>query len=103
MGNQTNAAAKHEETVEDTHAEVVLGLLGRKGTAVAHEVDKAHGNAAVDVEDEVVLLGRRHRLNGEGIVEQLGAREVLLDKLLDELDTKIGVVPRLDPVADTRD
>lgn len=103
MSNQTNAAAEHEETVEHTHAEVVFGLLGRESTAVAHEVNEADGNASVDVEDKVVLLRGGDRLDGKSIVEQLGAGEVLLDELLDELDTEIGVVPRLDPVANTGD
>ena len=48
-----------------------------------------------------ILLRRRHLLNSEGIVEKTVAGEVLLDVLLDELDTKIRVVNTLDLVADT--
>lgn len=103
MGNQTDASAEHEQTVENTHLEVVLGLLGGESAAVAHEIDEADRNAAVNVENEVVLLGGRHRLDSKGVVEQLGAGEVLLDVLLDELDTEIGVVAGLDPVANTGD
>lgn len=103
VGNETDASAEHEQTVENTHLKVVLGLFGRKGTAVAEEINEADSNASVHVENEVVLLGRRHRLNGEGVVEQFGAREVLLNVLLDELDTEIRVVSGLDPVANTGD
>ena len=101
VSNQTNRTAEHEETVEDTHLEVVLGFLGRESAAAAHEINEADGNATVDVEDEVVLLRRGDRLDSKRVVEQLGAGEVLLYEVLDELDTEIGVVPRLDPVADT--
>jgi hypothetical protein len=103
MGNETDASAEHEQTVEDTHLEVVLGLLARKGTAVAEEINEADGDAAVDVEDQIVLLGRGHRLDSKSIVEQFGAGEVLLDILFDELNTEIGVVSRLDPVTNTGD
>lgn len=48
-----------------------------------------------------ILLRRRHLLNSEGIVEKTVAGEVLLDVLLDELDTKIRVVNTFDLVADT--
>lgn len=103
VSNQTNRTTEHEETVEDTHAEVVLSLLRGESTAVAHEVDEADSNATINVEDKVVLLGRGHTLDRKSVVEELSAGEVLLDELLDELDTEIGVVPRLDPVTDTGD
>ena len=50
-----------------------------------------------------ILLGSRHLFNSKGVVEEAVAGEVLLDVLLDELDTKIGVVDALDLVADTGD
>lgn len=101
MGNQTNAASQNEQTVEDTHAEVVLGLLGGEGTAVAEEIDKADGNASIDVQDQVVLLGGGDSLDGQGVVEELVTGELGKDVLLDELDSQIGVVARLDTVTDT--
>lgn len=103
VSNQTDTSAENEETVEHTHLQVVLSLLVGESTAVADKVNKADRNATVNVEDEVVLLGCRYRLNSKRVVEQLGAGEVLLDVLLDELDTKIGVVAGLDSVANTRD
>lgn len=103
VGNQTDRATENEKTVEDTHLEVVLSLLGSECTTVTDEIDEADSNAAVDVQDEVVLLRRCDALNGKGVIEQLCAREVLLDVLLDELDTEIGVVARLDPVTNTGD
>ena len=103
VGNQTDRATKHEQTVEDTHLEVVFSLLVGESTTVADEVNKADSTATVEVVDEVVLLRCCDALDGESVVEQLCAREVLLDVLLDKLDTKIGVVAGLDPVADTGD
>ena len=103
VGNQTDAAAQNEQTVEDTHTHVVLDLLAGEGTAVAEQVNEADSDAAVDVEDQVVLLGGGNSLDGNGVVEQLGAGEVLLNELLDELDTQIRVVAGLDLVANTGD
>jgi hypothetical protein len=102
VGNETDTATQDEETVEDTHLHVVLDFFGGEGTAVAHEVHEANGNATVDVQDQVILLGSGDSLNGNGVVEQFGAREVLLGELLDQLNTKIGVITGLDTVTDTR-
>jgi len=68
MGNQTNGATEHEQTVEHTHLEVVLGLFLRESATVSEQVDEADGDAAVDVEDQVVLLTRRDGLDGDGVV-----------------------------------
>ena len=50
-----------------------------------------------------IPLGSGDLLDGEGVVEQAMAREVLAHILLHELDTEIGVVDALDLVADTAD
>ena len=50
-----------------------------------------------------IPLGSGDLLDGEGVVEQAMAREVLAHVLLHELDTEIGVVDALDLVADTAD
>ena len=92
MGNQTNAATQDKQSIEDTHAQVVLGLLRRKGTASTKQVYKADCYGSVDVENQIVLLAGGHGLNSLSVVEQCGAGEVLVDKLLDERDTEIGVV-----------
>jgi hypothetical protein len=92
VGNQTNASAEHEQTVEDTHLEIVLGLLAGEGSAVAEKIHEADSDAAVDVEDEVVFFGRCYCLDSQRIVEQFGAGKILFDILLDELDAEIGVV-----------
>ena len=103
VGNQTDGATKDEQTVEHTHLKVVLSLFGGEGTAVAEKVDEADGDGTVDVEDKVVLLAGGDGLDGNGVVEELGGGEVGLAELFDERDTKIGVVARLDTVADTGD
>ena len=50
-----------------------------------------------------VFLRGRHLFNGEGIVQQAVAGEVLANILLDELDTEIWVVDALDLVPNTAD
>jgi hypothetical protein len=50
-----------------------------------------------------ILLGGGNLLDGESVVEQAVAREVLAHILLHELNTEIKVVDTLDLVADTAD
>lgn len=101
MGNETDRTTKDEQTVEDTHLEVVLGLLSSEGTAVADKVDESDSNGTVNVENQVVLLGGGDGLDSQSVVEERSAGEVGLDVLLDERDTEIGVVARLDTVTNT--
>ena len=103
MGNETDRATEYEQTVEHTHLEVVFRLFRTEGAAVPEQVDEADGDAAVDVEDQVVLLGGSDGLDGDGVVEELGVGEVGLAELLDEGNAEIGVVAGLDTVTDTRD
>lgn len=103
MGDQADASSQNEETVKNAHLQVIFGLFWTKGAAVAHKIDKADSNAAVNVENEVVLLGCCHGFNCNGIFEHFAAWEALLDKFFDKLYTKIGVIARLDLVANTRD
>lgn len=101
MRNQTNTPTEYEQSVEDAHFEVVFGFLGGEGAAVAEQVDEAYGDAAVDVEDEVVLFGRCDGFNGDGVVEEGGGGEVGLAEFFDERDAEVGVVAGFDAVADT--
>lgn len=103
VGNETDASAEHEQTVQDTHREVVLSLLSGERTTVAHQVNKADGNATIDVEDQVVLLRGGDTLDSQSVVEQLVVGELIQDVLLDQLDTQVRVVARLDSVTDTGD
>ena len=91
MRNETNTPTEHKQTIEDTHAEVILGFLGAEGATVTEEVDEADGDAAVDVEDEIVLFGRGDGLDRDRVVEHFAAGEALLDELFDKLDAEIGV------------
>jgi hypothetical protein len=50
-----------------------------------------------------ILLGSGHLLDSKGIVEEGVTREVFLDILLDELNTKIRVVHTLDLVSNSAD
>lgn len=103
MGDQADASSQNEETVENTHLQVIFGLFWAKGAAVAHKIDEADSNAAVNVQNEIVLLGRCHGFNRNGILEHFAAWEALLHKFFDKLYTEIGIIARLDLVANTRD
>jgi hypothetical protein len=101
VSNKTNATSEDEETVQDTHSEVVLGLFSGESTRVAEQVDEANSNTSVNVEDKVILLGGCDGLNSNGVVEELVGGEVLCHVFLNQLDTEIGVVTRLDFVTNT--
>ena len=101
--NQTNATAQDEQTIEHTHAHVVFDLFGGESSAVAQQIHEADCYTSVDVQDKVVLLGGSDGLNSNGVIEQLGAGEVLLGEFLDQLNTEVGVVTGLNSVTDTGD
>lgn len=103
MCNQSDASTQHKQSVQYAHAQIILSLLGTKGTAVTHQVNEADSDTTIDVKDEVVLLRSGHSLHGDGIIKHLAAGESLVDKLFDEFNAKIGVVTRLDLVANTGD
>lgn len=101
MGNETNASAQHEKTVQHAHVEVIFGFFGAKGTAVAHKIDKADSYATVNVQDQVVFLAGGDGFDGYGVVKHLAAGEALLDEFFDELNTEIRVVAGFDFMTDT--
>ena len=85
------------------YLEIVLSFFGSEGTTVPQQVNKADGDATVNVEDQVILLGGSDALDGKSVVEELVSLEAFLDKFLNKLDTEIRVVARFDLVANTRD
>lgn len=92
MGNETNASAQHEKTVQHAHVEVIFGFFGAEGTAVAHKIDKADSYTTVDVQDQVVLLASGDGFDSDSVVKHLATGEALLDEFFDELNTEIRVV-----------
>jgi hypothetical protein len=102
VGNETNGTTQDEKTIENADGQVLLGLLGRERSTLSEQVNEADGNATIDVQDQVVFLRGGDGLNGNSVVKQLVGGEVLEHKVLDQLDAQIGVVARLDSVADTR-
>ena len=103
VADEADAAPEDEEAVESSNADVLVCLVSAKGAAVTQEIDEADSNAAIDVENEGILLGGGDLLDGKSIVEQRAAGEILANVVLDELDTQIGVVDALDLVSDTAD
>jgi hypothetical protein len=103
MSNQTDAATEDKETIEHTHAEVVLSFLWREGATVAEKVNEADSDTTVNIKDEVVFLGSGDGFDGNGVVQEFMGGEVLRDEFLDQLDSEIGIGSRFDTVTDTRD
>lgn len=103
MSNQTDTSAQHEKTIQNTHVEIIFGLFSAECAAVAHQVDEADSDTAVDVEDQIILLARGDCLNSDSVIQHLAAWEALLDEFLDELDTEIGIVAGFNLVTDTGD
>jgi len=103
MADKTDAATEDEQAVEDTNLDVLVGFFSSEGTAIPKEVNKTDGNASVDVEDKSILLCGCHLFHSEGVVEEGVRREILVDKLLYEFDTEVGVVDALDLVPNTTD
>ena len=103
VANEADTAPEHEETVESANADVLVCLISAKGAAVSQEIDEADGNAAIDVEDEGVLLGSGDLLDGKSVIKQRVTGEVLDNIVLDEFDAQIGVVDAFDLVTYTAD
>ena len=125
VSNETDATTEDEQAIQSTDLDVLISFLWRESTTVSQEINEAHGNATVDVEDELqkqedivskrntnerkykatysILLRGGHLLDGKSVVQQAVAREVLGNVLLHELDTQIRVVDALDLVANTAD
>jgi hypothetical protein len=70
--NQTDAATEDEQTVQDTHSHVVFCFFRAESTARSQKVDEADGDTAVNVEDQVVLLGGGNSFNSKGVIEEFG-------------------------------
>ena len=92
MCNQTNASAQHEQTVQDTHAEVVFRLFLAECATVAEKVNEADGDTSVHIENQIVFLRGGDRFHSNGVIEHLALGEVGLYKVLDKFYPEIGVV-----------
>ena len=57
---RVGSATEDKEAVEAADVDVLVGLFRREGAAVLEEVDEACPDAAVDVQDQVLLLLQRH-------------------------------------------
>ena len=51
--NETNATTEDKQPVERPNLDVLVRLFRGEGAAVPEEIDKADGDAAVDVQDEL--------------------------------------------------
>ena len=87
----------------DTNLNVLVSFLRCEGATVTQQVDEAHSDTSIDVQDEGVLLRGGDLLNSESVIEERVARKVLRYVFLHKLDTEIGVVHALDLVTNTRD
>jgi len=53
MADETNRTAKNEEAIQGTNLDVFISFFRGEGTAIAEEIDKADGDATIDVQDEL--------------------------------------------------
>lgn len=102
MSNQANAPSQHKQSVQNAHIHVIFGLLGTESTAVAHQINEADCNTTINVQNEVILLGRSDGLHSNGIVQHFAVWEALLDEFFDQLHAKIRIVAGFDFVANAR-
>ena len=103
VSNETDTPSKNEQAIESSDLNVLIGFFRSECTRVTEQVDEADGNAAVNIQDECILLRGCDLLNSEGIIQKTVAGEVLRHVLLDELDAQIRVVYALYLVANTAD
>lgn len=103
MSNQSRSASEHENRVECAVEDVFVGFFTGERPTRAHEVDKAHGNAPVHVENEVGFLRRGDAFHLQCVVEQRAARKVFAHVFLDDRNTHVGVGRRFDLVANSHD
>jgi len=59
--NETNATTEDKQPVERPDLDVLVRIFGGEGAAVPEEIDKADGDAAVDVQDELWLTTSARR------------------------------------------
>ena len=103
MTNKPNAPSKHKQPVQASNLDILISFFSRERTRISKQVDKADGDASVDVQDKGIFLRCGHFLDGESVIEEGVAGEVLLDVFFDELDTQVRVVHRLNLMANTTD
>lgn len=101
--DQTDTPPQDKQTVEHSHVEIIFGFFRRESTAISEEINEADGDAAVNVEDQIVLFGRGHGLNCDGVIEKFGAGKVFVDEIFNQFNAEVGVLARFDAVADTGD
>lgn len=122
MTNESYAATQHKQRVDGAHIDVLLCLLAVKiqnkltthltllelsllpseGAAVAQHIDESGGNDTIHIQNQIWLLAGGDPLHLQGILQQRTLWEVLHDELLDDLDTHIGIVDRLDTMANAQ-
>jgi hypothetical protein len=51
--DEADTASEHEQAIQCSDLDVFLSFFGSERTAVAEEVNEAHSDTSVDVEDEL--------------------------------------------------
>jgi hypothetical protein len=87
VSDESNAPTEDKQSVERANLDILVCLFGRERPTIAQQIDKAHRDASVHVQDERILLGRGHFLNRERIIEQAMAWEMLNHILLHQFDS----------------
>jgi len=53
VSNETDATTEDEQAIQSTDLDVLVSFLWRESTTVSQEINEAHGDATVNVEDEL--------------------------------------------------
>lgn len=69
VSDESGAATQYEEAVDGADGDVFLGLFRCEAARIAHQIDEGHADDAVDVEDQIGLLGRGDLFDFEGVLE----------------------------------
>jgi hypothetical protein len=87
MSNQTNTPTQDEQSIQSAHFEILFGLVGRESTTVPQQIDKAHCNTSIDVQDKIIFFTGGDSLHGKRIIEEFSRRESIVDILFDQFNT----------------
>ena len=74
-----------------------------KLVTLTQQINKGNRNSSINIQDQIVPLGRRHLLHLQRVREQRVLREVLVHKVLDDCHAGVRVLDGLDPVPDAHD
>ena len=84
MPDESDGPSEDEKTVKDTALQIGGLFVDVELAGLTDDVGEETGNAAVDVEDEVVLFGGGDLLYGQGVVQHLEGKLEVGSRVLNQ-------------------